>query len=97
VEVCPGGPLVLFSIRVFIVLVINDHNMTKLHTKEPVYVRGDVHHIPGTTSDGSGDWMETIRDSNGALVLRVHAASEQEAGEMAEFVALAINKFKKGL
>lgn len=71
--------------------------MTKLHTKAPVHARGDVHHIPGTTSDGSGDYMETIHDENGALLLRVHGADEREAAELAEFVVLAINKFKKGL
>ncbi len=70
--------------------------MTRLHDKERVYARGNVRNVPGTTSDGKGDWTETIHTSRGELVTTIHGATEDEVAEMAEYITLAINKLKKG-
>lgn len=70
---------------------------SRLHTKDRVFTRGNVRHVPGTTSDGKGDWIETILTSKGEPVATVHGSTAQEAAEAAEFIVLAINKFKKGL
>lgn len=67
--------------------------MTTLRHKvtNKVSVRGNVREIVGATSDGQGDWQETILDDNGKLIATVHGATEEEAAENAEFIVLAIN------